>query len=94
MKTDYQMFTTRDMSIADRRELNVGDIWSNAIRCKKCKTTIRSKNRHDMALCKCSDNKIFIDGGSWYSRIGGNPDNIEDLIQMYFKLPDEPSSRA
>jgi len=81
---DYQMFTTKDMSIEDRRKLDVGDIWSNSIRCKKCMDVIRSKNRHHMQYCKCGS--VFVDGGSWYSRRGGDLDNIESLIEMYDRV--------
>lgn len=40
------------------------------IRCKKCKSVIQSKHRHDLVSCKCG--AIFIDGGNDYTRIGGS----------------------
>lgn len=81
--TDYHEFTTKDMPQKIRRKLNVGDIWINEATCDGCGETIRSKNRHDMVYCKCGE--TFIDGGSWYSRVGGKAktnivmfDNIEE----------------
>ena len=79
--TDYQVFTRKDMPVAERRKLNVGDVWSNSIACKKCGDVIRSKNRHDMVYCKCT--AVFVDGGSWYSRCGGDLNLIESLVEMY-----------
>lgn len=80
--TDYQTFTTKGMLVADRRKLDVGDIWANTIKCKKCGDVIRSKNRHDMVYCSCGS--VFVDGGSWYQRCGGkDPDQIESMIEYY-----------
>jgi tRNA(Ile2) C34 agmatinyltransferase TiaS len=64
--TDYHDFTTQDMSKEERRKLNVGDIYSNAVECTHCGETIRSHNQHDYRSCKCGE--TFVDGGSWYSR--------------------------
>lgn len=82
--TDYQKFTTIDSTVEERRKFDVGDIWSNAAKCKKCKQTIRSKNRHDFKECKCG--AIAVDGGSWYARRVGELENCEDKIIMYNKL--------
>jgi len=78
--TDYQDFTTKDMPIGERRKLNVGNIWSNSIKCTKCGDVIRSKNRHDFVRCECG--AVFVDGGSWYQRIGGAK-GAEDLTELY-----------
>lgn len=86
--TDYQTFTTKDMSIEQRRKLNVGDIWSNAVKCKLCGDVIRSKNRHDYVTCKCGE--VSVDGGSWYIKVSAkNLDNAEDLSEPYDHVPRE-----
>lgn len=81
MTTDYQTFTTKDMSVEDRRKLNVGDIWSNAITCKKCGDTIRSMNKHDFRRCSCG--AVAVDGGSWYGRRVGNPEDYQEIIEPF-----------
>ena len=81
-KTDYQEFTTKDMSLEKRRQLDVGDIWSNTAKCKKCETVIRSVNRHDYNCCPCG--AICVDGGSWYAkRTAKDLDDVENQIEMY-----------
>ena len=47
------------------------------IKCRKCKSVIESKSRHDFVWCKCK--AIFIDGGNDYTRIGGNFEDIEEV---------------
>lgn len=79
--TDYQDFTVKSTPESVRRKLDIGDIWSNKIQCKTCKWFIRSKNRHDMRYCKCG--AMFIDGGSWYQRIGGDMDGYINYIEYY-----------
>jgi len=77
--TDYQNFTTRSTPKDKRRKMNIGDIWSNTIKCTNCGDKIRSRNRHDMVFCSCG--KTAIDGGSWYSKITG--DTFELYIEPY-----------
>lgn len=82
---DYQEFTTKDMSVKKRREIGVGDVWSNAIKCKKCGSIARSKHRHDFVRCECGD--CFVDGGSWCPRYGGvDLNEIEVLIEYYNEI--------
>lgn len=76
--TDYVDFTYYKMPVADRRKLDVGDIFLNQVKCNNCGWIIRSKNRHHMAQCKCG--KSFVDGGSWYQRTGGD---ITSLVLLY-----------
>lgn len=83
--TDYIDFAPYDMSVEDRRKLDVGDIFINQIKCKSCGWYIRSKNRHHYVLCKCET--IAIDGGSWYSKINGPIDLVENHQVMYKNLP-------
>lgn len=51
----------------------------NRIRCRVCGDVIESKSRHDFQSCKCG--RCFIDGGLEYRRIGGYPDEIDDLVE-------------
>ena len=56
------------------------------IRCLKCNDIIESKDLHDCVSCKCG--ACSIDGGSHYTRIGGdfeyinciNEDGTEKLL--------------
>ena len=82
MKTDYLDFTYYEMPIKERRKFDVGDIYDNKVQCKLCNWIIRSKNRHDYVICKCG--AIAVDGGSWYQKTVGNPENIISHIK-YFK---------
>ena len=52
----------------------------NAIRCKKCNDVIESKFDHDFVYCKCR--AVFVDGGLWLARRGGDLDNYEDLSEL------------
>lgn len=81
--TDYQEFTVRSTPEAERRKLDVGDIWQNKAKCLKCGWYIRSKNRHDYVSCKCG--ALSVDGGSWYAKrvYAGTPDDYEDHIEYY-----------
>lgn len=79
--TDYVDFTTIDTPVADRKKLDVGDIFLNQGIAKCCGWVIRSKNRHHQADCKCG--KAFIDGGSWYTRTMGD---VELHIVLYKEL--------
>lgn len=83
--TDYQFFTTRDTPVETRRELNVGDIWANQVRCKKCNEVVRSRNMHDFRFCPCGF--VAVDGGSWYLRRvwkeGPAEEAFEELSEQY-----------
>lgn len=48
------------------------------LQCKKCKDVITSKRRHDMVWCKCG--AIAIDGGSDYTKITCNKEDVEALV--------------
>lgn len=79
--TDYHDFTDITTPEAERRKLDVGDIWINAAECKKCGDIVRSRNRHDFRSCKCGS--IIVDGGSWYARRVGDLEAIKDIIVYY-----------
>lgn len=82
--TDYQSFTTKDMSIEDRNKVGVGDIWANTMECLLCHDIVRSKNCHHFVRCKCGD--MFVDGGSWYQRYGAKDlSTVKSLIEYYDK---------
>ncbi len=85
--TDYHDFTTQEMPLQERRALDVGDIWINAVRCLLCKETIRSCNRHDYVHCRCGN--IAVDGGSWYMKRTGGVGGYEDLSEMYTDCPEK-----
>lgn len=85
--TDYHDFTTIDTPLKERRRLNVGDIWINAVQCNECGEVIRSRNRHDYRYCKCGS--IFVDGGSWYARRGGDMKDYTDLTEYYNDAPEK-----
>ena len=83
--TDTQEFTTKDTSVEERRKLDVGDIWANQAKCKKCGDVIRSKNRHDFVSCSCG--AISVDGGSWYARrVAIDLNDIEELSENYNQI--------
>lgn len=77
---DYQKFCPQGTPKEIRQRMNVGNIFSNSIRCKLCKQKIRSKNKHDYATCKCG--ACSVDGGSWYVKINGY-ENCEVLTEEY-----------
>jgi alkyl hydroperoxide reductase subunit AhpF len=78
---DYQEFCPIDTPLQKRRALNVGNIFSNSIKCLDCGEIIRSKNLHDVVTCDCK--RCSIDGGSWYSKIRGDMDTIEVMAVPY-----------
>lgn len=86
MTTDYQNFTTINTPKAERDRLNVGDIWSNAIKCLRCDTVIRSRNRHDYVVCPCK--AVAVDGGSHYCKVVGNREDFEYMTELYADVED------
>lgn len=64
------------------------------IRCLKCNDIIESLSVHDYRKCKCGES--FIDGGSEYTRIGGdfkficiiNEDGTEENIDRKCNVKD------
>ena len=58
----------------------------NAIYCKKCQTTIESKDVHDFKICLCG--AVGIDGGISGNRILGNISYIEPR-SMYCAVVDK-----
>lgn len=70
-----------DTHSTERRKINVGDIFSNAIMCKCCGETIESAHLRDMKYCGCG--RVYVDGGTWYRRHGGDPDDCIDKSVNY-----------
>lgn len=87
METDYIDFTYYEMPVAERRKLDVGDIYINQVRHRKCGWFIRSKNRHDYRTCKCGG--LSIDGGSWYTKLVGDVNNVDYFVLPYKEQPTE-----
>lgn len=61
-------------------------IIHNRIRCKICGEVLESNHVHDWVCCSCfkesSGTKgCFVDGGHEYRRIGGDPNDWEDLSE-------------
>ena len=78
---DYHYCSNIGMTKEQRNKLDIGDVWINAAVCLKCKDYIRSLNRHDYRSCKCG--AIAVDGGSWYCKRTGNPEDMIDVIEEY-----------
>ena len=67
------------------RQLNVeaeATVHKNALYCRNCGETIESKSRHDFVACKCGN---FTDGGTEYSRKGGNFDEMVPMDEFEVK---------
>jgi len=65
----------------------------NAIRCLKCKDLIESQHRRDFQQCSCG--ACFVDGGSDYRRIGGDPEMIDmDPYGEYAELKEQDDDTA
>lgn len=85
---DYHNFCTKDTPKEQRNKWNIGDIWINAVHCKLCDSTVRSKNRHDYVECSCGN--TFVDGGSCYPRWGcGKSKDTVVKITEFFNDVDE-----
>ena len=82
--TDYHDMVTIDTSVEERRKLDIGDIWINGAKCKKCGDKVLSKNIHHFVYCKCG--AVAVDGGSWYGRMVGNPSDFELNIVKFNNL--------
>lgn len=78
---DVLNYVTKSSTPKQRKKLAIGPIFINAAVCKKCKDYIRSKHKHDFKWCSCK--AIAVDGGSWYARRLGNPENIIDIIENF-----------
>lgn len=73
--------------------LNKGEVGlkpHGKVRCKKCGDVVESKHRHDFQPCKCG--AIFVDGGTDYTRLGGNPEDME-VLQTARLRSDKDESR-
>ena len=78
---DYQKFTSKKSTKLFRQRMNVGDIWSNSVKCLNCDEIIRSKNQHDFIWCKCHN--VAVDGGSWYLKRVGGENGYEELSEVF-----------
>lgn len=78
---DYHWTLSKGTPKAKREELHTGDVWINAAVCLKCKDYVRSLNRHDFRRCKCG--AITVDGGSFYCKRVGNPEDMINIIENF-----------
>lgn len=78
---DYHTIVNIDTSEEERRKWNIGDIYSNSVRCLECGDIIRSGNRYDFVTCECKN--VSIDGGSWYIKRSFKTKNYEELSIMF-----------
>ena len=85
MTTDYQTFTNIDTPKVERTVSNVGDIWSNAIRCRRCDTVIRSRTA---TITSCALAGCGVDGGSHYCKVVGNREDFEYMTELYADAED------
>ena len=76
----HKELTTRDTPKAERAELGVGDIWTNAAMCLGCRDEIESWASHDFVTCSCGD--LSVDSGSHDVRRAFSG-IYEDRVQLY-----------
>lgn len=50
-------------------------IIRNSFHCKECGMDVESRSQHDFQTCECGN---FTDGGHWYVRQGGKPEDMEN----------------
>ena len=55
-------------------------IIRNRIKCKHCGDIIESINVHDFKSCSCG--KVAIDGGKYYLKRTGTPNDWEELSEF------------
>ncbi len=84
---DIHDISHRGTTKQKRKDLRIGDIYTNAAICKSCDWFIRSKNAHDFVTCKCG--KLSVDGGSFYAKRIGNINNYINIIEMYDDAKDQ-----
>ena len=54
------------------------------IRCKLCNTILEGDKKGHMIWCKCG--ACFIDETPYYARIGGYPENVEEIKEDEKKM--------
>lgn len=81
-KTDYLFLVSKSSTKEQREKFNIGDLFINAAVCRECQAYVRSLHRHSYRTCPCG--KTGVDGGSWYARRIGNPDDMIDVIEFFY----------
>jgi len=81
--TDYLYYVTKSSTKKQRKIFNIGNIYINGAVCKKCNEFIRSKHKHDFKWCSCKT--VAVDGGSWYAKRTGKPNNYINVIESFLK---------
>ena len=87
LSQDYHNFSHRGTPKELRDKLNIGDVYVNGASCKKCGWFIRSRNKHDFLSCKCGATSV--DGGSWYCKRVGKPEDYENVIEYFEDVENE-----
>ncbi|MCR5215165.1 MAG: hypothetical protein K6E10_12185 [Eubacterium sp.] len=54
-------------------------IKRNMARCRKCNDIIESKSRTKIVKCSCGS--IYVEGGKYYIKRGGNIEDIDELSE-------------
>lgn len=80
---DYLNLVTKTSTKEQRKKFNIGDIYINAAVCLKCHSYIRSTHGHDFKFCACE--AIAVDGGSFYCRRVGEPQDMINIIENFIK---------
>lgn len=81
-ETDVLNYVTKSSTKEQRAKFDIGHIYINALVCLKCKDYIRSTNKHNYVPCKCG--AVAVDGGSWYLKRVGRPDDYVDVIEKFY----------
>jgi len=62
------------------------------IRAKCCDTLLESKHRHDLVVCKCE--KVFLDGGNDYMRLGYPPGPRDEHVEVLEDVKKDPEDNT
>lgn len=83
-----RFYAKEELTVAERKKIDVGKIRINAAKCLKCQDVICSDNRHDFKTCKCGN--LSVDGGSWYAKrcFTNGEDSYLNMIECYKNLED------
>ena len=66
-----------DVSKRKRGLRKMKHILKNMAKCRKCGDLIESKSRTKIVRCSCGS--IYVEGGKYYIKRGGN---LEDIIEL------------
>lgn len=78
---DYHDFCDINTPHELRKRFNIGDYYTNEVKCNVCGDVIRSRNGHDMVYCTCRN--VSVDGGSWYLKRGFKTRDFEERSILF-----------